>query len=98
MNTMLTKLRFSKYHTITVEAKRIIVRVVYGNFPFGYGWDKTCIPELAVDSNGVVYRSLTTCPTTGPWGIADRGDLQRVGLSAKQIRSVMTVRCEVVTA
>lgn len=78
------KLRFQLPRVINVDGKEIETRVVYGDFPFGYGKDYLCVPEIVIDKSGEAYRKLTVC-SDGSWMIVNNGYLKRLGLTRKQL-------------
>ncbi len=78
------KLRFQLSRVITVDGKEIETRVVYGDFPFGYGKAYLCVPEIVVDKSGEAYRPCTVC-SDGPWTSVNNGYLKSRGLTRKQL-------------
>jgi len=97
---MYNKLRFARYCKISFHGKEIECRIVYGNFPYGYGQDNCLIPQIVIDKQGVAYRPITLS-STGPWCIATDAYLKNICLSRKQIegaRYEMPLRGKRVTA
>jgi hypothetical protein len=78
------KLRFSQNRTINVGGVKIEGRIIYGDFPCGYGRDSLLIPKIVIDQKGTAYRPLDIT-TEGPWGVVSDVYLKRIGLTRKQI-------------
>jgi hypothetical protein len=84
---MYNKLRFIKKCEINFHETQVECRVIYGSFPYGYGRDACCIPQIVVDEKGIAYRPLSVM-SDGLWCIVTDSYLKSIGLCRKQIRSV----------
>jgi hypothetical protein len=80
---MYTKLRFNRNCTINIGGVEIEGRIVYGDFPCGYGRDSLLLPKIVVDREGTAYRPFGIAAER--WGVVNDIYLKRTGLTRKQI-------------